>query len=49
MSGEPEIRIESTVNKIKNGYSATTYKILLQDGQEISREAITKDSYGILK
>ena len=49
MSGEPEIRIESTVNKIKNGYSATTYKIQIQDGQEISREIITKDSYGILR
>jgi len=49
MNGEPEIRIESTVNKIKNGYSATTYKIELQDGQEVSREAITKDSYGILR
>ena len=49
MSGEPEIKIESEVNKIKNGYSATTYKIQLQDGQELSREVITKDSYGILK
>ncbi|MBR6504344.1 MAG: VanW family protein [Clostridia bacterium] len=49
MSNEPEIKIDSEVTKIKNGYRATTYKIQYQDGQEISREVITKDSYGILK